>query len=79
MLEKILAIGILAFTLALIMTAKVHRTVAAIMGAMMVVLAGLLTPGELLSLDGPVHWEALGLIFGMFIMVSILRKGGFFR
>jgi Na+/H+ antiporter NhaD/arsenite permease-like protein len=78
-LEKIVALGILAFTLGLVMTEKVHRTVAAIIGAMMVVLAGLLTPAQLLDLNGPVHWEALGLIFGMFVMISILKKGGFFR
>jgi Na+/H+ antiporter NhaD/arsenite permease-like protein len=78
-IERIIALGILFFTLGLVMSGKVHRTVAAIIGAMMVVLAGLLTPRELLSLDGPVHWEALGLIFGMFVMISVLRKGGFFR
>lgn len=79
MLERIIALGILAFTLALMMSEKVHRTVAAIMGAMMVVLAGLLTPQQLLDLNGPVHWEALGLIFGMFVMISVLKKGGFFQ
>ena len=79
MIEKIVALGILAFTLALMGSEKVHRTVAALIGAMLVVLAGLLTPQELLSLDGPVHWEALGLIFGMFVMIQVLKKGGFFR
>ena len=79
MLERIVAIGILAFTLGLVMSERVHRTVAAIIGAMMVVIAGLLTPSEILDLHGPVHWEALGLIFGMFVMISVLKKGGFFR
>jgi len=78
-LERIVAIGILAFTLGLVMSERVHRTVAAIIGAMMVVIAGLLTPSEILDLHGPVHWEALGLIFGMFVMISVLKKGGFFR
>ena len=79
MLDRIVAIGILVFTLGLIMSDKVHRTVAAVIGAMLVVLSGLLTPAELLDIHGPVHWEALGLIFGMFVMVSVLKKGGFFR
>ena len=76
---RIVALGILFFTLGLVMSEKVHRTVAAIIGAMMVVLAGLLTPAQLLDLNGPVHWEALGLIFGMFVMIQVLKKGGFFR
>jgi Na+/H+ antiporter NhaD/arsenite permease-like protein len=79
LLDKALAIGILIFTLGLIMTEKVHRTVAAIIGAMCVMVSGLVGPEDIIDPHGPIHWEALGLIFGMFVMIAVLRKVGFFR
>jgi Na+/H+ antiporter NhaD/arsenite permease-like protein len=77
--EKALAVGILVFSLGMIMTEKVHRTVAAIMGAMMVMISGIVTTDDVLNPHGPIHWEALGLIFGMFVMIAVLKDVGFFR
>jgi Na+/H+ antiporter NhaD/arsenite permease-like protein len=66
-------------TYALIMSNRIHRAVAAIVGAgVMVVLV--FPPAEALELA--LHyenWETLGLIFGMFTMVIGLRESGFFR
>jgi Na+/H+ antiporter NhaD/arsenite permease-like protein len=78
-LEKLLAVGILALTLSLVMSERVHRTLAAMIGALLVFLAGLLTAQDILDPDGPVHWEALGLIFGMFVMIHVLQEVGFFK
>ena len=52
------------------------KTVAVIFGALLMVGLGVLTEGEAIA---SVHWEALGLIFGMFILVAALTESGFFR
>ncbi|MBS7643781.1 ArsB/NhaD family transporter [Candidatus Bathyarchaeota archaeon] len=62
-----------------IMSNRIHRTVAAIVGAVIMV-ALVFPPAESLGLV--LHyenWETLGLIFGMFTMVTGLRESGFFR
>lgn len=77
--KAIIAVAILVFTYALIMSERVHRAIAAIFGAFLVFVFGIVTPGDILKVDGFMHWEALGLIFGMFILVETLRETGFFR
>lgn len=76
MFEKILAVAIMALVYALIVSERVHRTTAVLLGVVLVL--GL----RLLTIEGAVHfvaWEALGLIFGMFILISALSESGFFR
>jgi Na+/H+ antiporter NhaD/arsenite permease-like protein len=76
---SILSVLIMILTLLLIMTEKMHRTVATLIGATLVVVLGVLPPEEFLKANGPIHWEALGLIFGMFVMITILMECGFFK
>ena len=52
------------------------RTVTVLFGALTMVGIGVLTEGEAIS---SIRWEALGLIFGMFILVAALTESGFFR
>jgi len=52
------------------------RTVTVMFGALTMVGLGVLTEGEAIS---SIRWEALGLIFGMFILVAALTESGFFR
>ncbi len=73
---KILAIAIFAITYGLIMSNKINRTIAALAGAVMLYLFGVLKGGQILE---KINWEALGLIFGMFVLVGALRESGFFR
>lgn len=61
---------------ALIVSERVHRTTAVLLGAVLVLGLGVLTIGEAVAY---VNWEALGLIFGMFILVAALTESGFFR
>jgi Na+/H+ antiporter NhaD/arsenite permease-like protein len=61
------------------MSERVHRAIAAILGAFLVFVFGIVAPEDILKVDGFMHWEALGLIFGMFILVETLRETGFFR
>jgi Na+/H+ antiporter NhaD/arsenite permease-like protein len=75
----ILSVLILLLTLLLIVSEKMHRTVATMIGATLVVVTGVLSPSDFLKADGPIHWEALGLIFGMFVMITVLMECGFFK
>ena len=52
------------------------RTVVVIFGALTMVGLGVLTEGEAIA---AIRWEAIGLIFGMFILVAALTESGFFR
>jgi len=74
--EKILALSILLLVYALILSKRVHRTTAVLLGAILVVGLRILDEHEVLD---AIQWEALGLIFGMFVIVAALTRSGFFR
>ncbi|MEE8183119.1 MAG: SLC13 family permease, partial [Thermoplasmata archaeon] len=76
MIEKILAVSILVVVYALILSRRVHRTTAVLLGSVLVVGLGLLDERGILEV---IQWEALGLIFGMFVLIAALSKSGFFR
>ncbi len=76
MLDKAIAITTLAVVYVLMVSEKVHRTVAVIGGSLVLVGTRILDGEDVVEF---VHWEALGLIFGMFILVAALAKSGFFR
>ncbi len=76
MLDKLIAITTLAVVYVLMVSEKVHRTVAVIGGSLVLVGTRILDGDDVVEY---VHWEALGLVFGMFILVAALAKSGFFR
>ncbi|HKZ98065.1 MAG TPA: ArsB/NhaD family transporter [Thermoplasmata archaeon] len=76
MFDKALAVGILALVYALIVSERVHRTTAVLLGVILVMGLGILSLDDAVQF---VNWEALGLIFGMFILVAALTASGFFR
>jgi len=76
LLEKIISIAVLILVYILIISNVVHRSIAALLGAVIVIGLGILPQTEVLHY---IHWEALGLIFGMFILVAALKECGFFR
>ena len=71
---------IFATTFALILTERVHRTVVAMAGAILMVLAGIAFdfyhPEDALH---AVDFNTLGLLFGMMILVVVLEKTGVFQ
>ncbi|MDD5502638.1 MAG: ArsB/NhaD family transporter [Candidatus Thermoplasmatota archaeon] len=75
---RVLAIIIFVATYGLIMSNKIHRTIAALLGAVALYVFGVLPDGMKIFTD-IIDWDALGLMFGMFIMVGALRESGFFR
>lgn len=63
-------------TYAFIVSEKIHRTVAALAGAALVVLAGIIASEKaLLAID----FNTIGLLVGMMIIVGITRKTGIFE
>ncbi len=63
-------------TYALIISERVHRTVCALFGAMLMVLAGVISQEEAIR---HIDFNTLALLIGMMIQVLVLSKTGLFR
>lgn len=74
--QETLAITIFMLTYILIATGYKERTIASIAGVTALWAAKILTRDEMVSY---VNFEALGLLFGMMIIIGALREAGFFR
>ena len=78
--EAAVAIVIFAFTFAGILSGKVHRTVAAAIGAAIMVMVGIAmdfyTEEEALA---AIDFNTIGLLMGMMILVGLLEQTGFFQ
>lgn len=71
----LLALLIFALAYAGIASEKLPRHLVALLGGGLLVLFGVLSPAEALRY---INWETLGLLAGMFVLVSILHEAGFF-
>jgi Na+/H+ antiporter NhaD/arsenite permease-like protein len=71
----IAASAILVLTYALIISEKVNRAVAALLGASLVIMLGILSQGQAV---GYIDFNTLGLLAGMMIIVAIAKKSGLF-
>ena len=76
--QELLAGAIFAGVYALIVTEKLHRTLAALLGAVLVIGVGLLTQHEALSQE-IVDFNVIFLLAGMMIIANILAKTGIFQ
>ena len=71
----LIAIVIFILTYAGIATEKVNRAVVAFTGALLLILFNIFDINEAI---GFISWETIGLLFGMFIIVTALSDAGFF-
>jgi Na+/H+ antiporter NhaD/arsenite permease-like protein len=71
-----LATAILIVTYAVIIAEKLNRAIIALLGAMAMVMAGLLTQEQAVA---GIDFNTIGLLVGMMIIVSITRKSGVFE
>lgn len=55
---------------------KINRTIVAVAGALALLILNILTLKE--AVTHYVHWETMGLLFGMFTIVTVLSDAGFF-
>lgn len=72
----ILTVIIFVLAYIFIATEKFPRHYVALIGGGLLILFGILSPIEALSY---INWETLGLLAGMFTLVSILEEAGFFK
>ena len=74
--SQIIAVVIFAVTMAAIMTEKIHRTAAAIAGAILLILTGVLSVESGFSyVDG----NTLGVLIGMMLFVTVVKNSGIFE
>ncbi len=69
------ALAVFAVVLFVFAVDLVHRTPAALAGGILLVMAGAIGQEEAIE---AVHWETLGLLVGMMILVGILKDSGVF-
>jgi Na+/H+ antiporter NhaD/arsenite permease-like protein len=69
------ALAIFLTVLILFAVDLVHRTPAALAGGILLVMAGAIGQEEAVE---AVHWETLGLLIGMMVLVGILKESGIF-
>ncbi|MHB8917096.1 MAG: ArsB/NhaD family transporter [Desulfocucumaceae bacterium] len=68
--------GLFLLTYAMIMAEKIHRTVVALAGAMIVILAGIVAQHKAIEY---IDFNTIGLLIGMMVIVGITRHTGVFE
>ncbi|MBI3084678.1 MAG: hypothetical protein HYY88_02950 [candidate division NC10 bacterium] len=75
-LSAVLAVSIFLATYVAIGMEKINRTIVSMSGAILLLLVGVLSLKE--AVTTYVHWETVGLLFGMFTIIAVLSEAGFF-
>lgn len=73
---KIIAVAVFLIVILLIITERVHRTAAAMAGAMVLILTGVMSADKALSY---IDFNTIGVLVGMMIFVAIVRQSGMFE
>ena len=73
---KIVAVAVFLIVILLIITERVHRTAAAMAGAMVLILTGVMSADKALS---HIDFNTIGVLVGMMIFVAIVRRSGMFE
>lgn len=73
---KIVAAAVFLIVILLIITERVHRTAAAMAGAMVLILTGVMSADKALSY---IDFNTIGVLVGMMIFVAIVRQSGMFE
>ena len=70
------AVGVLVATYAVIMSEKINRSIVALLGALTMIVLGILSQEQ--AIEG-IDFNTIGLLVGMMIIVSVTRKSGVFE
>lgn len=73
---KIVAVAVFLIVILLIISERVHRTAAAMAGAMVLILTGVMSADKALSY---IDFNTIGVLVGMMIFVAIVRRSGMFE
>lgn len=76
MSQEAIAIGVFLVAYALIISEKIHRTVVALAGAVLVIMLGVLSQEQAIH---HIDFNTLGLLVGMMVIVAITGETGLFR
>ena len=74
--QALVAVGVFLVTYGLIISEKIHRTIVAILGGLLVILLGIVSQETAVS---HVDFNTLGLLIGMMIIVAITAQTGLFN
>lgn len=74
--QVIFATAVFLLSYAIIISEKIHRTVVALVGAMLVIVAGVLHQEKAIE---AIDFNTIGLLIGMMIIVGIARNSGLFE
>lgn len=75
-IEILLAVGIFTASYVLIISERLHRTVVALSGAVLMIILGILNQEQ--AIEG-VDFNTLGLLIGMMVIVGIAKDSGMFQ
>ncbi len=74
--SQIVALAIFVAVIAVIVSEKLHRAACALIGAMLLVLIGILSPSEAL---GFIDFNTIGVLIGMMMFVAVVKNSGIFE
>jgi Na+/H+ antiporter NhaD/arsenite permease-like protein len=74
--HAIIAILVFVITFALIVSEKIHRTVAALLGTIVLLLLGIINQENAVEF---IDYSTIGVLIGMMIVVSIIKRTGLFE
>ncbi len=74
--SQIIALVIFVAVIAVIVSEKLHRAACALIGAMLLVLLGILEPGEALDF---IDFNTIGVLLGMMMFVAVVKNSGIFE
>jgi len=74
--SAVVAVLIFLITYVAIGMEKINRTIVSMSGAIVLLLVGILSLKE--AVTTYVHWDTVGLLFGMFTIIAVLSEAGFF-
>ena len=74
--QAIIAIVIFVAVIGVIVSEKLHRAACALIGAVLLILIGIITPEEAL---GFVDFNTLGVLIGMMMFVAVVKQSGIFE
>ena len=74
--SQIIALAIFVAVIAVIVSEKLHRAACALIGAMLLVLIGILTPAEAVEF---IDFNTLGVLIGMMMFVAVVKASGLFE
>ena len=73
---RAIAVAVFVVVILLIITERVHRTAAALAGAVVLVLAGVMSADTALSY---IDFNTIGVLVGMMVFVAVVRQSGMFE